>query len=295
MDFVDESKKKEKPFLMKKIRIITDSTADLPERFQSQVRVVPLTVRFGEKEYTDGMDIDKQTFYRMLAESEALPTTSQATPAQFEAVFDETEAAGEAALVITLSSKLSGTYQSACIAAEGRSDIRVVDSLSVATGSGILAEYALRLAERGMDLDALAAEVTKRRADIRLVAMLDTLEYLKKGGRIPSAVALAGGILRVKPAITIRDGEVALLGAARGSKKANNFLNEKVRETGVDWSMPILLGYSGLSDELLTQYVRDSRLLWEGNAETLDRVQVCSVIGTHVGPGAIVVSYFCRG
>ena len=125
--------------------------------------------------------------------------------------------------------------------------------------------------------------------------MVDTLEYLKKGGRISGAAALAGGVLGIKPVVTTRDGELAVLGKARGSKKANNLLIEQIRKNGVDFSMPLLLGYTGLSDDMLRQYIQDSQCLWKGHVTDLDCVQLGSVIGTHAGPGAVAVAYFKSG
>ena len=274
------------------VRIITDSTVDIPDKYSSLFTVVPLTVSFGETDYIDGVTINKQDFYRMLTSSPELPKTSQATPDAFIKVFREIREQGDEAVVITVTSRLSGTYQSACLAAEDFPNIRVVDSLNVSIGSGILAEYALRCASDGMGLDELAQHLTKKRDEIGLVAMVDTLEYLKKGGRISGAAAFAGGVLGIKPVVTTRDGELVVLGKARGSKKANNLLAEQIRKDGVNFSMPLLLGFTGLSDDMLQQYIEDSRSLWKGHVESLDCVQLSSVIGTHAGPGAVAVAYF---
>ncbi len=274
------------------IRIITDSTVDIADKYSDLFTVVPLTVTFGEKDYIDGVTITKQEFYQKLISGPDLPKTSQATPAVFAEVFRKLQEEGDEAIVITVSSRLSGTYQSACIAAEDFPNVRVVDSKNVSIASGVLAEYALRCAEEGMGLDELADHLAKKREEIGLVAMVDTLEYLKKGGRISGAAALAGGVLGIKPVVTARDGELAVLGKARGSKKANNLLIEQIRKNGVDFSMPLLLGYTGLSDDMLQQYIQDSQCLWKGHVDDLDCVQLSSVIGTHAGPGAVAVAYF---
>lgn len=277
------------------VRIITDSTVDIADKYSNLFTVVPLTVTFGEKDYIDGVTINKQEFYQKLVSSPELPKTSQATPAAFADVFRDLQEKGDEAVVITVSSRLSGTYQSACIAAEDFPNVRVVDSKNVSIASGVLAEYALRCAEEGMGLDELASHLSKKRDDVGLVAMVDTLEYLKKGGRISGAAALAGGVLGIKPVVTTRDGELAVLGKARGSKKANNLLIEQIRKNGVDFSMPLLLGYTGLSDDMLRQYIQDSQCLWKGHVTDLDCVQLGSVIGTHAGPGAVAVAYFKSG
>ena len=277
------------------VRIITDSTVDIADKYSNLFTVVPLTVTFGEKDYIDGVTINKQEFYQKLVSSPVLPKTSQATPAAFADVFRDLQEKGDEAVVITVSSRLSGTYQSACIAAEDFPNVRVVDSKNVSIASGVLAEYALRCAEEGMGLDELANHLSKKRDEVGLVAMVDTLEYLKKGGRISGEAALAGGVLGIKPVVTTRDGELAVLGKARGSKKANNLLVEQIRKDGVDFSKPLLLGYTGLSDDMLRQYIQDSQCLWKGHVTDLDCVQLGSVIGTHAGPGAVAVAYFKSG
>ena len=275
------------------VRIIIDSTTDLAPELQGQVEVVPLTVSFGTEEYIDGVTITHEEFYSKLIESDVLPTTSQATPAAFAEVFEEVAAAGDSAVVITVASQLSGTCQSARIAAEDYDNIYVVDSGSVTLGAGILAEYALRCARSGMTAAEIAGLLEKKKEDICLIAMLDTLEYLKKGGRISAAVAFAGGLLNIKPVVNVKDGVINMLGKARGSKQGNNLLVQEIEKTGgIDFDLPILLGYSGLSDALLKKYITDSAPLWENGIDTLRYTSIGSVVGTHAGPGAIAAAFF---
>ena len=278
-----------------KVRIITDSTADLLPELKARVRVVPLTVHFGEEEYVDGITIDHKAFYEKLVESDVMPTTSQASPAAFAAAFEEVAQAGESAVVITVAAGLSGTYQSAMIAAQDYENIYVVDSQTVAIGSGILAERALELADGGMGAEAIAAVLEEERKHIRIVALLDTLEYLKKGGRISKTVAFAGGLLNIKPVLSIQEGEIRMLGKARGSKQGNNLLVQEIEKAGgVNFAYPVMLGYTGLSDVLLKKYVEDSHHLWETGVEALRSTVIGSVIGTHAGPGAIAVAFFSK-
>lgn len=278
------------------VRIIVDSSTDVSEKYREKIQFVPLTVRFGDKEYLDGVELPKHQFYEMLVESDALPTTSQATPAAFAEYLESVASAGDSAVVITLSSKLSGTYQSAVLAAEDYPNIYVVDSQSVAIGTGVLAQYAVELAQQGMGAEEIAQELTQQREKVCVVALLDTLEYLKKGGRISKTVAFAGGVLNIKPVVTVQDGAVALIGKARGSRNGNNLLVEKIREAGgVEFERPVLLGYTGLSSALLEKYVDDSKALWADHVDKLDGCLLCSVIGTHVGPGAVAVAFFRKG
>jgi DegV family protein with EDD domain len=197
-------------------------------------------------------------------------------------------------ICLTCSGKLSGTNQSANIAAaEFDGKVTVVDSGSVAIGMGILVEYALNLVDRGLCVEEIVRKLMQKREKIKLLALLDTLEYLKKGGRISSAVALAGGLLNIKPVISVNDGEIKLVGKARGSRQGNNLLVQEIQKAGgVDFSMPVMLGYTGLSDALLQKYIQDSAALWEGHAENLPVSIVGSVVGTHAGPGAVAVAFF---
>ena len=276
-----------------KTRIIVDSTADLMPEYKERVQIVPLTVHFGDQEYIDGVTIDHKTFYEKLVESDVLPTTSQATPDAFMKEFDKVKEAGDSAVVITISSKLSGTYQSATIAASEYDNIYIVDSGTAAMGSGILVELAFVLLEKGLDAKAIAERLEEEKKKIIIVALVDTLEYLKKGGRVSKTVAFAGGILNIKPVLSVIDGEISMLGKARGSKMGNNLLVQEIEKAGgVDFTKPVMLGYSGLSDALLLKYIEDSKHIWEGNLQEVRYTTIGSVIGTHAGPGAVVVAFF---
>jgi len=276
-----------------KTRIIADSTADLRPEIRERVKIVPLTVHFGDQEYIDGVTIEHKTFYEKLVESDVLPTTSQATPDAFIKEFEAAKEAGEAAVVITLSSKLSGTYQSATIAAEGYDAVHIVDGGSAAVGGGILVERALQLADAGLDAASIAAKLEEEKGKIIIVALLDTLEYLKKGGRVSKTVAFAGAVLNIKPVIAVEDGEIHMLGKARGSKMGNNLLVQEIEKAGgVDFSKPVLLGFTGLSDALLLKYIEDSRHIWDAGLDEVRYTAIGSVIGTHAGPGAVAAAFF---
>ena len=276
------------------VRIIVDSSTDVSEKYREKIQFVPLTVRFGDKEYLDGVELSKHQFYEMLVESDVLPTTSQATPAAFAEYLESVASAGDSAVVITLSSKLSGTYQSAVLAAEDYPNIYVVDSQSVAIGTGVLAQYAVELAQQGMGAEEIAQVLTQQRENVCVVALLDTLEYLKKGGRISKTVAFVGGALAIKPVVAIVDGKVILLGKARGSKNGENFLMREAEKAGLDFSRPICLGYTGFSDAMLQKYMEDSRHLWEGHEDSLPICTIGATIGTHIGPNAIALSFFVK-
>lgn len=276
------------------IKIVLDSTTDLLPELKEKFEVVHLTVNFGNEEFIDGVTITRDEFYSKLIESDVMPTTSQATPEAFEKVFGKIVENGDEVIAITLASKLSGTYQSACIAAEEfPGKVKVIDSKSVTIGTTILAEYALSLVESGLSSDVIAEKIEEKREDVRIVALIDTLEYLKRGGRLSKTAAFAGTLLNIKPVISLVDGEINILGKARGSKQGNNFLVKEIEKAGgVDFSLPLLLGYSGHDKYMLEKYVEDSRYIWDGNVESLRETCIGSVIGTHVGPGAIAVAFF---
>lgn len=279
---------------MSKLRIITDSASDIMEPDRKDLTVLPMTVRFGEKEYLDGVTINHQEFYEKLIESDELPVTSLISPGDFEAAYQKAAEAGEQVLVVTLSGRLSGTYQSACIAAaDFEENVRVVDSMNATIGEQILVLYALQLSDQGVELDEIVRTLEQAKKKIHVLGLLDTLEYLKKGGRISKTAAFLGGALSVKPVVTVAEGEVVMLGKARGSRNGNNFLIHEIEKAGgVDFTRPYRLGYTGLDDTLLQKYIHDSEKLWKGNADSLPVSSIGATIGTHVGPGAIAVAFF---
>lgn len=278
------------------VRIIIDSASDLTKEQADALGVIflPLKTIFGEEEFLDGITLSHRQFYEKLIESDCMPTTSQIPPHDYETVYKEVRAAGDTAVVITLSSRLSGSYQSANIARDGYEDcIWLVDSENVCLGEQILVQYACRLQKSGKSAAEIAAALDQRKKDVRVIALLDTLEYLKRGGRISGAAALAGNLLSIKPVIAIVDGEVAILGKARGSKNGNNMLREEVKNSGgIDFTMPFCLGYTGLDDALLQKYIADSEALWKDQTTDLPISTIGSTIGTHTGPGGICVSFF---
>lgn len=285
------------------VRIITDSAsditaADIAAAGNPALTVLPLSVTFGQTTYEDGVDLSHRRFYELLVEGDDLPMTGQVNPYAFERAISSAREAGEEVVVITLSGKLSGTNASAMTAAAAFEDgVYVVDSKSVTVGERILVDYALRLVGEGLGAADIACALEQAREDIHVVGLLDTLEFLRRGGRIPASAAALGKLLSIKPVITITDGVVELLGKARGSKNGRNLLTQQVEAAGgIDFSMPIELAYAGLDDALLRKYVEDSRHIWEGHV-ALDDLPVHTVgatIGTHVGPGAIALAFFKR-
>ena len=278
------------------IRIITDSASDMSPAEHPALRVLPLSVTFGTDVYMDGVDIDHQRFYEMLVERDELPKTGQVNPYAFSQTIAEAREAGDEAVIITVGAKLSGTNQSArtALAEAPGGDVFVVDSNNVTLGERVLVEYALRLVDEGRSAAQIAAAVEAVRDRVVVIGLLETLEYLVRGGRLSAAAGAVGTLLNVKPVVAAEDGLIVQLGKARGSKNGRNLLNQKVEKAGgVDFSMPLALGYTGLSDAVLKKYIEDSAALWAGHAESeLPIHTIGATIGTHVGPGAVAVAFF---
>lgn len=279
---------------MDKIRIITDSGSDIIDSKRDNVTVLPMSITFGDEVFYDGVTLSHSEFYMKLIESDELPKTSLIAPASFADAFEEAKNAGEKVIAITISGGLSGTYQSAVLAAEDYDDVYVVDSMNVTIGERILVEYALKLIDEGRNIEDIVNELESAKKRICVLGLLDTLEYLKKGGRVSSSVAFVGDVLRIKPVVTVDgEGKVAMLGKARGSKNGNNFLISEIEKVnGVDFDMPYFLGYTGLNDTLLKKYVKDSEHIWGPYTEELPVCSIGATIGTHVGPNAIAVAFF---
>ena len=277
------------------VKFIIDSASDvLPGECKKLGAVhVPLTVRFGDKEFADAVDLSHKKFYKMLTSGkEEHPTTSQIGPAAWAEVMEEVTKNGDTAVVITISSRLSGTYQSACIAAgdfEGK--VYVVDSMTATIGERLLLLYGLRLAADGLDAAAIKDRLDAVKDRIRLYGRIDTLEYLRKGGRIGAASAVVGTMLNIKPIISVQDGVVQNVGKARGAKMADKQVRDLVvKAGGIDFSKPMCAAYSGLEEDNLKTFLADSTDLLCGSE--IDVAVLGSVIGTHVGPGAVAIAFF---
>ena len=282
------------------VRIITDSGSEYQSSDHPALEVLPLTVAFGDDVFHEGEDLSHERFYELLAERSEHPTSGQVTPFVFGEAIGRALEEGDDVVVITMSSALSGTYQSACIAAEGArgkgtGTVRVVDSLNMTLGERIVVQYALQLLDAGATADEIADALEMNVGRVHIFGLIDTLEYLKRGGRISAAAGTVGELLSIKPVITVTDGAVVILGKARGAKGGRTLLHREIANVGgVDFAMPGALGYSGASDAKLRKYLDEYRDLWEGaiSEEELPISQVGAAIGCHVGPGGIAVAFY---
>lgn len=280
------------------IKILVDSASDLEKEEADTlgVAMIPMMIRFDNEEFYDGFDLTHREFFEKLPICEELPVTSQINEFRWEEEFNKLTEDGSEVIAITISSELSGTFACAQKAAEKfHNKVCVVDSLNASLGERILLDYALKLVEGGKPKEEIVNLLNEKKKKIQLLALLDTLKYLKKGGRISSVAAFTGELLSIKPVISIVDGKVKLVGKAIGSKKGNNLLMQLVEKCGgIDFEMPYTLAYSGLTDENLQKYLKDSAKLWEGKTEHIPSHMIGSTIGTHIGSGAIAVAFFAK-
>lgn len=279
------------------IRIFTDSTCDLSAEQADAlgVTVIPLTVYFGEDAYLDGVDITPAQFYEKLAAcGDSLPTTSQINPVRFVELFSEALEQGDDVVAILLSSELSGTYQSAVLAKEmlDRDRVHVVDSRLVTVPLGLLVSEAAHLRDTGLSAAELAEQVTALSKRVRLLAVLDTLKYLKLGGRISAATAAVGGVLGITPLVSLKDGLVVSVGKCRGRKAGLKWIREQLEQVPADLSLGVAFGHSGCPEamEACMEAFPDLR---DGAPRVLCGV-IGSVVGTHIGPGATGIVYFTK-
>jgi DegV family protein with EDD domain len=277
------------------IRILTDSASDIlpAEAEQLGVTVIPLNVTLEDGTVLrDGVDMTPSAYYEILAGCRKLPTTSQPSPELFENFFLEAAAAGDEVIGIFLSHALSGTYQCAKLAADMANvdNVLFVDSGHVCLSEALLVRLAVQLRNSGKTAGQIAAILEHAKEHLHLVAAIDDLKYLRKGGRLPAAVAVAGGMLGIKPLITIQDGKVAMAGKARGLPGAYVALFKKVEEMGgINPAFPALAGYTVSPREVtpIQTYLRDNL-----QQEDLLVRQIGCVIGTHAGPGAFGIAFF---
>lgn len=278
------------------IRIITDSASDINQGELENVIVMPMTVTIDGVVYKDGVDLTKEEFYDKLETCQEIPVTSLVGPYEFTEAFEQIRAHGDEAIVITISSALSGTVQSAKVAAEDFEEISVVDSLQVTATEKLLVLRALELIkEGGKTREEIAEQLRQEAKEIVAYAYVDTLKYLHKGGRISKSSAVVGGVIGIKPILTLDDGVLISIGKARGSRQSYQFLNAKVAEVGgIDYDRPYAVGYSGKSKENLLQYMETNQSLIDAGNKEIDIVQIGSAVGTHCGPGTVLVTFFAK-
>lgn len=274
------------------IRILVDSSSDfeLNELEKLNMNFVPLTITLDENNYKDGLDLDKNRLYEMLSETASFPKTAQPSPASFAEIFEDAKEKGDEVVCILLSSGLSGTCQSATIA-KGMVDydkIYIIDSLSATHGIRLMIECAIKGREQGLSGEEIAAQVEAMKSRCKIVAGVDTLEYLCRGGRLSRAAAAVGEIANLKPIITVlEDGTLKVIGKCLGRLKATSFIMKQVEEKTIDtdYSFYTLYTYGTENVEKLEEK------LVKAGYKMAGRLQVGATIGAHVGPGAFGVVF----
>ena len=275
------------------VKLIIDAGCDLTQAEANSIGVtlIPMTIHFDNREYRSGIDISNEEFYHLLEKCKELPTTSQPTPYEYEVVFQKVRACGDEAVVLCVSSALSGTYQSAMIAAADYSDcIHVVDTQAVTVAQRILLNYALSLKKHGASAIEIAAELERKKKDVCVFGAVDTLEYLIRGGRLSKAAGAVGSVLGVRPILCLSDGALSVAAKARGAKAAISMTHQLTADIGVDHAMPVAIGYTGNDPAVVEPYLEASNSVWGGQA--IPVYNVGSTVGTHTGPGLFIVSFF---
>ena len=276
------------------VKIIADSSIDVPADVRTKLLTVPLTVFFSDGEYTDRVDMTDLEFYEKLAVSQEIPRTSQPSPERFAEVYRRVTENGDDGVVLTISSKVSGTYQSACLAArEFAGHIHVVDTLTGSVGTGILAERALQMAEEGMTAAGIKDALEEEKKSVCLYGLVNTLENLRKSGRISKLKGMAAEALQIKPILTVRDGEIVFCNKAHGLKRGVKMMAEEVQKAGgIDIRKPFLMAYTGLSDEVSRKLEETLKPMITPYMERIRTTIVGSTIGTHIGAGAVIIAFF---
>ena len=274
------------------IRILTDSTCDLLPKYLEKfdVEVLPLSVTFGDETFRDGVDLTHEEFYARLANAEKLPTTAQIPPALFEDAFRKHVEAGDEVLAILISSGISGTYQSACIAKEavGSDAVHVVDSRQATLSLGLLVHLACLLRNNGKPVEEIERILNEIKKYARMWVIIDTLKYLKMGGRVSPAASVVGEIMGIKPLVTMEEGAVAVAGKVRGKAAAIKWVLGRMHmQNKADTHSAYVFGHTN-APESLEEFLDHFTLF----TKTVIETRVGAVIGTHGGPGCIGVAYF---
>ena len=279
------------------IKIVTDSASDIP---QAQARawgitVLPLTIRFGDEEFQDGVTLTPDQFFRRLEAGPHFPKTSQITPYIYGLAFGDAVRHGDDVVCFCLSSGVSGSFQSACFAAAGfDGHVFVIDTRQFCISEYVIVQRAVELRDAGFSVAELVTIITEELRHAHVLAAFDTLEYLKRGGRLSGAAAAVGGLLNIKPVLTINEGIVDVLGKARGTRKACDMLMEELAKLGeVDFAKPLCFGCTAGGEEGLHLFM--ARFMEEtGREGEYPQVEVGATIGAYAGPGAIAVAFFTK-
>lgn len=274
------------------IKIIVDSTSDIPLELIEKhgIEVVPLTVNFEDKCYLDKIEITSQEFFKKLAESEKLPTTSQASPGIFVEAFEKTLAEGNEVLGIFISTKFSGTCESARMAKDiiGSDKIHIIDSQTACLGACLLILEAVKLVNKGLEIGEIVEKLEEMKSKVSIYAGVDTLKYLEKGGRLSKGAATVGTLLNIKPILKVKNSNIESIDKVRGKNKILKWIEDFV-DNNVNAENRTIAIYHSVNEELAINL--KNTLIEKYNAKDIFIGEIGSVIGTHVGPNAIAIGY----
>lgn len=276
------------------VKIVTDSTCDLPKKMieELDITIVPLKVLFGEEVLRDGIDISPAEFYTRMAKEKDLPTTSQVNPGEFIEVFTDILDQGAEIVGIFISSKLSGTYNSAVTAADvmNREGINIIDSLNASFGLGLQVIKAARLAKEGKPAGEIVEVIESTKGKVHLYGIIADLENLKKGGRLSSTGAFVGSVLGIKPLIAVADGKVIPIGKARGQKKAYKWVMAQLENQKIDLNNQVISIAHAADPGAMKEFKQILTEKYE--IKEIIEMDIGSVIGTHTGPGCVGISCY---
>lgn len=276
-----------------KIKLIVDSVSDIPMELalENNIRVVPLSVNFEDGVYKDGIDLSVFEFFEKLDKSEKLPTTSQVNPGEFITVFEEELKSNDILIVLTLSSKMSGTYSAAVTAKEymENDNIIVIDSLGVSFAYGMIALKAAEMIKNDIAIEKINDEIETMKKNMENIFIFDTLEYLQKGGRLSATEAFLGTLLKVKPIVSIKEGSLTPIDKVRGRKKIGKWLISYLKENNYDLNNKLVGVYDAMDEKFMEDLVEIIKKEYP-NAKFIHS-KVGSVVGTHSGPKAIGISF----
>ena len=281
------------------IRIITDSGSDIKQETAKDwgIRVLPMPVWFGKEEYLDDVTLTADELYMRMVDTGELPRTKAVAVSDYEKAFADAEEAGDAVICIAMSSGMSACYRNACAAAEKYGEkVAVIDSLNVCASQHALVRYALGMVGTGKTFDEVVHRLERDKKRLHVISLVDTLDYVYMGGRLSFFSRFTGNLLRLKPIITAdEDGKVRIITKAQGQKNGFRMFSELVEEAGgIDFSMPVCMHYSGLSDGNMRDFMKQEAALFEGQENHVHVMQFGTTVGTYSGPGAFAIGFFHR-
>ncbi|MDM8534502.1 DegV family protein [Clostridiaceae bacterium HSG29] len=276
-----------------KIKIITDSVSDIPRKIQKELNidVVPLSVNFGNDTYYDGVDLTNEEFFRKLKNADKLPTTSQVSPGEFKNVFEENLKEYDQIICITMSKKMSGTFEAAGIAKEllNTDDIKIIDSKAISFGYGLIVIDAARNVQNGLEYNEIIKNINYNVENLVNLFIVDTLEYLQKGGRLSATEAIIGNVLKIKPILTIKEGKLTSMDKVRGRKKAMNYIIEYLEYNKYDFKNKTVGFFHAEDEKYLENFI--SEINEKNQIGEILKSEVGTVVGTHSGPGCIAITF----